>query len=147
MAELKTKVSNASVGKFIDGIEDNQMRRDCLALMDIMGKATKSEPRMWDTNIVGFGSYHYKYASGREGDWMLTAFAPRKQNLTLYVMPGFAGRDELMAKLGKHSGGKSCIYVKRLSDLHLPTLKKLVTDSVKHLRKTYPVSRQAARKD
>jgi hypothetical protein len=141
MAELKTKVNDASVGKFLDGIEDEQMRRDCLTLVDIMGKATKSEPRMWGANIVGFGSYHYKYASGREGDWMLTAFAPRKQNLTLYVMPGFSGRDELMAKLGKHSCGKSCIYVKRLSDLHLPTLKKLVTDSVKHLHKASAAQR------
>jgi hypothetical protein len=146
MAELKTKPTNASVGKFLDGIADEQMRRDCQTLVGIMGKATKAEPRMWGTNIVGFGSYRYKYASGREGDWMLTAFAPRKQNLTLYVMPGFEGRDKLLAKLGKHSGGMSCIYVKRLSDLHLPTLKKLVNDSVKHLRKTYPASQKAAPK-
>jgi hypothetical protein len=146
MAELQTKATDASVGKFLDGIDDEQMRRDCLALVDIMGKATKSKPRMWGSNIVGFGSYRYRYASGREGDWMLTAFSPRKHNLTLYVMPGFDGRDELMAKLGKHSGGLSCIYVKRLSDLHLPTLKKLVAASVKHLRKTYPARKTQAPK-
>ena len=146
MAELKTKATEASVEKFLDGIDDEQMRRDCLALVDLMGKATKSPPRMWGSNIVGVGSYRYTYASGRQGDWMLTAFSPRKRNLTLYVMPGFAGRDALMAKLGKHSGGMSCIYVKRLDDLHLPTLKKLVAESVKYLRKTFPDKKPAASK-
>ena len=143
MAELKTKASDASVRKFLDAIEDEQLRQDCWTLVDVMEKATKAKPRMWGAGIVGFGSYHYTYGSGREGDWMLTAFAPRKQKLTLYLMPGFAGRDELMAKLGKHSCGKSCIHVKRLDDLHMPTLKKLVGESVKFLRKTYPDKKDA----
>jgi Domain of unknown function (DU1801) len=138
MAELKTRATNASVSKFLNAIKDDGLRQDRWTLVDIMEKATKAKARMWGTGIVGFGSFHYTYASGREGDWMLTAFAPRKQNLTLYVMPGFDGREELMKQLGKHSGGKSCIYVKRLSDLHLPTLKKLVGESVKYLRKTFP---------
>ena len=103
-----------------------------------MQKATNAEPQMWGASIVGFGSYHYKYASGREGDWMLTAFSPRKQNITLYIFGGFEGYDELMAQLGKHSCGKSCVYIKRLSDVHLPTLKKLIKASVKHMRKTHP---------
>ena len=140
MAELKTRVTDASVSKFLDAITDDQLRQDCWTLVDLMEQATKAKARMWGTTIVGFGSYHYTYASGREGDWMLTAFAPRKQNLTLYVMPGFKGRDELMAQLGKHSCGKSCIYVKRLAEVHMPTLKKLVAESVKYLRKTYPTS-------
>lgn len=138
MAELKTKLNDASVDDFLNSIKDEQVRKDCLAIAEIMQKATKAKPKMWGASIVGFGSYRYKYASGREGDWMLVAFSPRKQNLTLYVFGGFEGYDELMAQLGKHSCGKSCIYIKRLSDLHLPTLKKLITASVKHMLKTYP---------
>ena len=93
---------------------------------------------MWGAGIVGFGTYRCTYANGREADWMVTAFSPRKQNITLYLMGGFAGRDELMAALGKHSCGKSCLYIKRLSDVHLPTLKKLVRASVQHVKKTNP---------
>jgi Domain of unknown function (DU1801) len=136
MAELKTKRSEASVDDFLDAIKDEQVREDCRTIADIMQKATKAKPQMWGTSIVGFGSYHYKYASGREGDWMLTAFSPRKQNITLYVYGGFEGYDELMARLGKHSCGKACIYIKRLSDVHFPTLKKLINASVKHMAKT-----------
>jgi hypothetical protein len=138
MAELKTKPTNASVSKFLNAIENEQTRQDCWTLVAMLEKATKAKACMWGTGIVGFGSYRYTYGSGREADWMLTAFAPRRTNITLYVMPGFAGRDELMAKLGKYSGGKSCIYVKRLDDVHMPTLRKLVVESVKHLRQTYP---------
>jgi hypothetical protein len=138
MAELKTKLTDASVDDFLNTIKDEQVRQDCFAVTEIMQKATKAEPKMWGASIVGFGSYHYKYASGREADWMLTGFSPRKQNLTLYVYPGFDGYDELMAQLGNHTCGKSCIYIKRLSDLHLPTLKKLINASVKHMLKTHP---------
>ncbi len=91
---------------------------------------------MWGSSIVGFGNYHYKYESGREGDWFLTGFSPRKQNLTLYIMPGFAQYDELMKKLGKHKTGKSCLYIKSLEDINLPTLKQLIQQSVKHMTKT-----------
>jgi len=138
MAEPKTKLTRASVDDFLQSIEDDQVRKDCLRLVDIMQKATKAKPQMWGANIVGFGSYRYKYASGREGDWMLTAFSPRKQNITLYIMTGFEQYDELMSRLGKHSCGKSCLYIKRLSDVHLPTLEKLVGASVKHLLEKHP---------
>jgi hypothetical protein len=138
MAELKTKRNDASVDDFLNAIKDEQVRQDCWAIVDIMQKATKAKPQMWGSSIVGFGSHHYTYASGREGDWMLAAFSPRKQNITLYIWPGFEGYDDLMAKLGKHSCGKACIYIKRLSDVHLPTLKKLINASVKYMLKTNP---------
>jgi Domain of unknown function (DU1801) len=138
MAELKTKRNDASVDDFLGSIKDEQVREDCLVIADIMQKATKAKPQMWGSGIVGFGSRRYKYASGREIDWMLIAFSPRKQNITLYISSGFEGYDELTAKLGKHSCGKGCIYIKRLSDVHLPTLKKLVNSSVKHMLKSNP---------
>jgi len=138
MAEPKTKATGASVEDFINAVKDENVREDCWAVVKLMQDVTKAEPKMWGASIVGFGVYTYKYASGKTGDWPLIGFSPRKQNLTLYVMAGFDGYDELMDKLGNFSCGKSCIYVKRLSDLHLPTLKKLITASVKHLRKTYP---------
>ncbi len=138
MAELKTKLNDASVDDFLNAIKDEQVRQDCRAIAEIMRKATKAEPKMWGSSIVGFGSYRYKYASGREGDWMQVAFSPRKQNISLYITSGFEGRDELLAKLGKHSCGKGCVYIKRLSDIHLPTLRKLINASVKHMLKTNP---------
>ena len=138
MAELKTKRNDASVDDFLDSIKDEQVRKDCRAIADIMQKAAKAKPQMWGPSIVGFGSRRYKYASGREIDWMLIAFSPRKQNITLYISSGFDGYDELTAKLGKHSSGKGCLYIKRLSDVHLPTLKKLINASVKHMLKTNP---------
>lgn len=134
MAELKTKPTKASVTDFINAIEDDQIRKDCEAIGALMSKATKSKPKMWGPDMVGFGSYRYKYASGREGDWMLTAFAPRKNKITLYIMPGFEGQAALMKTLGPHSGGMSCVHIKRLSDLHLLTLKKLIDLSVKKLK-------------
>ena len=142
MAEPKTKQTTASVEDFINAVKDENMREDCWAVVKLMQDLTKAEPKMWGPSIVGFGLYTYKYASGRGGDWPLTGFSPRKQYLTLYVMPGFDEYDELMDKLGKFTCGKSCIYVKRLSDLHLPTLKKLITASIKHLRKTYPLKKE-----
>ena len=135
MAEIKTKRNDASVDDFLNAIKDDEVRNDCWTIVDIMQKATKAKPEMWGSSIVGFGRYHYKYASGREGDWMLIAFSPRKQNITLYIWSGFEGYDELMTQLGKHSSGKGCVYIKRLSDVHLPTLKKLINASVKHKRK------------
>lgn len=138
MAELKTKATNASVKAFLDAIPDEQKRKDCQAIVKIMESATNSKPEMWGASIVGFGRYHYKYESGREGDWMLIGFSPRKQNITLYIMAGFDDYDTLMARLGQYSCGKSCVYIKRLSDLHVPTLQTLVKQSVKHLRKKYP---------
>lgn len=138
MAELKTKLNDASVADFLNAVKDEQARADCWAIVELMQKVTKAEPKMWGANIVGFGMYTYKYASGRTGDWPMVGFSPRKQNLTLYVMGGFEDHDELMEKLGKFTCGKSCIYIKRLSDLHVPTLKKLLKASIKHILKIYP---------
>jgi hypothetical protein len=135
MAELKTTTNRASVRKFIDGIEDETRRADCRTVMKLMQDITKAEPAMWGPSIVGFGSYHYKYESGREGDWFVTGFSPRKQALTLYITSGFSKYDELLATLGTHKTGKSCLYIKRLDDIHLPTLKKLIKASVAHVSK------------
>lgn len=135
MAELKTKERKASVEKFLNQVSDESRREDCFKVAKIMEEITGEKPKLWGTSIVGFGSYHYKYASGQEGDWPLTGFAPRKGNLTLYIMPGFEQYGELMGKLGKHSNGKSCLHIKRLSDIHEPTLKKLIRESVKHMKK------------
>lgn len=136
MAELKTKINNASVTTFINKLKDKQTIADCNQLITLMQKATGTEPKMWGASIVGFGSYHFKYASGREGDWMLIGFSPRKQNLTLYIMPGFAEYEDLLTKLGKHSIGKSCLYIKKLDDINLKTLNALIVKSVKHMKKT-----------
>lgn len=137
MAELKTKQNEKSVADFLNAIKDETRREECRVVAKLMGDVTGHKPKMWGTGIVGFGAYHYKYASGREGDWPMIAFSPRKQNLTLYIMPGFERHDELMKKLGKHSVGKSCLYIKRLDDIHFPTLKKLVSESVKYMKKKY----------
>ena len=137
MAEAKTKKTAASVDDFLAGISPEKKRADALAICELMKKVTKDEPKMWGTSIVGFGSYHYQYASGHEGDWPLVAFSPRKQNLTLYLMPGFESQDELLAKLGKHKTGKSCLYINTLDDIHLPTLKALIQRSVAEMKKKY----------
>lgn len=143
MAELKTKATDSSVEAFLDGIADEKKRRDAYALVDLMRQATKAEPKMWGSSIVGFGSYHYKYASGHEGDACLTGFSPRKAALSLYIMAGFDEYADLLEKLGKHKRGKGCLYVKTLDDVHLPTLRKLVQLSVRRTKKTYTVNKEA----
>ena len=135
MAELKTKKNEASVEKFLNAIKDGQTRKDCFEIAKMMQQSTKAAPKMWGASIVGFGEYHYKYASGREGDWMLTGFSPRKQNLTLYIMAGFDRYDELLKKLGKFSTGKSCLYIKKLADVDRKVLKELVSESVKVMKR------------
>ena len=130
MAELKTKVTRASAEKFLEGIKDEKKREDCFQLLKIMKKATKAEPKMWGTSIIGFGDYHYVYASGREGDWFLTGFSPRAQNLTLYMMGGFDA--STLKKLGKYKTGKGCLYIKRLSDVDQKVLRDMITNSYKH---------------
>lgn len=140
MADLKTKPTNESVEDFLNKISDEERRADCFQVAKIMEEITGEKPKMWGPSIVGFGSYHYKYDSGREGDFLVTGFSPRKKDLTLYLMMGFEKRGELMEKLGKHSASKSCLYIKRLSDIHVPTLKKLIKVSVKDL-KAYTASR------
>ena len=130
MAKAKTKPTDEGVESFINKIPDPQTREDCFTIAKLMKEATLTEPRMWGGSIVGFGTQQYKYASGREGDWPLMAFSPRKQNLTLYIMSGSDSHTELLEKLGKHSVGKGCLYIKRLGDIDAPTLKKLIRESV-----------------
>lgn len=137
MAELKTKPTQESVKEFLNKVPDEGRREDSFAVAKIMEEITGEKPKMWGPSIVGFGTYHYKYASGREGDWPITAFSPRKRDLTLYIMPGFEKHAEMMKQLGKHSTGKSCLYIKRLSDIHVPTLKKLIKESVKQVKKSW----------
>jgi len=137
MAENKTKPTKVSVTAFIKSIEDEQMRRDARKMAAMMREATGSRARMWGANIVGFGEYHYKYESGREGDFMIAGFSPRKQALTLYVIPGFKHFESLMSKLGKYKTGKSCLYIRRLSDVDEKVLKRLIVGSVKYMRKHY----------
>jgi len=126
MAELKTHKTGASVSAFIAGIKDEDRRKDCKALQALFKQVTGSQPRMWGPTIVGYGQFQYRYRDGKEMEWFLAGFSPRKQNLTLYLMSGYEPFPELMEKLGKHSTGQSCLYVKRLSDIHMPTLKKLI---------------------
>jgi len=139
MSDIKTKVNDASVLEFLHNVPDEKKRTDSLAILALMEEVTGLEAKMWGPSIVGFGSCHYKYESGREGDMPLIGFSPRKQNLTLYIgMGGFDNYDQLMASLGKHSTSKSCLYIKRLSDVNMPTLKELVRQSVDHMIKTNP---------
>jgi len=134
MAEIKTKLNNASVDKFLKGVKDEQVRTDCFQIVEIMKKATKAEPKMWGTSIVGFGSYSIKYANGRESDWLVIGFSPRKQNLTLYGID-LDKQLELLGKLGKHSRGGGCLYIKKLADVDIKVLQKLVTTSAKEKMK------------
>ncbi|WP_374603266.1 DUF1801 domain-containing protein [Arenimonas sp.] len=128
--ENKTRATEASVDDFLAGITDAQRREDCQRVRELMEAATGAPARMWGPAIVGFGVYHYRYESGREGDWMVTGFSPRKNDLTLYIMPGFAEHEDLMARLGKHRTGKSCLYLKRLADVDMAVLEDLVRGSV-----------------
>jgi hypothetical protein len=136
-ADLKTKSTGENVAKFLDGITDEKRRKDCYTVLKLMREITKAEPKMWGDSIVGFGRYHYIYESGREGEWFLTGFSPRKQNLTIYIMAGFEEYAELMSKLGKYKTGKSCLYIKKLEDIELSILKKLIKKSVDHISKKY----------
>ena len=137
MAENKTKATAASVTAFINSIDDKQKRADARNVAAMMRKATGKRAKMWGPSIVGYGTYHYKYASGREGDFLMTGFSPRKQALTVYVIPGFAHFEALMNKLGKYTTGKSCLYIRRLSDIDEKVLEKLINRSVKHMREHY----------
>ena len=137
MAENKTKATNASVTAFINSIDDKQKRADARKVAAMMRKATGKRAKMWGPSIVGYGTYHYKYASGREGDFLMTGFSPRKQALTVYIIPGFEHFEVLMSNLGKYKTGKSCLYIKRLSDVDEKILEQLINRSVKHMREHY----------
>jgi hypothetical protein len=132
MAQLKTRKTGASVSEFIKSIVDDRQRKDSKTIARIMQRVTGAKPRMWGPSIIGFGSYHYKYASGREGDWPLTGFSPRKGNLTLYIMDGFSGYKKLLARLGKHRTGKACLYIKKLDDVDLEVLEEMISRSVEN---------------
>jgi len=136
----KTRPEDTSAEAFIDSIEDPERRADCARIADIMAEATGEPAIMWGTSMVGFGSYHYRYASGREGDFFLTGFAPRKTNISVYIMAGFADFDSLMQRLGKYKTGKSCLYIKRLADIDEAVLVELVAESVAWMRNKYPSS-------
>lgn len=135
MAELKTKPIKKDVNQYIQSVENAQVRQDCETLRELMGKITNSNGVMWGESIIGFGKYHYKYESGREGDWFLTGFSPRKQNLTLYIMSGFSKFNDLMAGLGKYKTGKACLYVKSLDVIDIKVLESLLRGSLNHLKK------------
>ena len=140
MAEPKTKPTAASVDAYVDAITDPARRADCLALIALMRRATGCEPRMWGGSIVGFGSYHYRYASGHEGDACLIGFASRKPDLTLYITPGFQRYQQLLARLGRHRVAKSCLYLKRLADVDLQALGELIELSVQEVRDRHPAA-------
>ncbi|MEQ8683819.1 MAG: DUF1801 domain-containing protein [Imperialibacter sp.] len=135
--ELKTKVNDVSVEGFLDKVEDEKKRNDAFEVLKLMKEVTGEPPKMWGASIVGFGTYRYKYASGQEGDWMITGFSPRKTSLTLYIMPGFGRYEELMQKLGKYKTGKSCLYINKLTDVDIDVLKTLVKESVDYMNKKY----------
>lgn len=138
MTELKTQVNDADVMEFLHQIEDEAKQKDALRVLEMMKEITGEPAKMWGKSIVGFGTYHYKYASGREGDWMATAFSPRKANLTIYIMPGFEKYPELMEKLGKYKTGRSCLYLKKLEDVDEKILRKLIKKGYEDIRKMYP---------
>ena len=135
MAAPKTTVNDADVEDFINKVEDEGKRQDSLALLNLFSKVTGEKPRMWGSSIIGFGSYHYKSEKSRqEGDWMLTGFSPRKQNLTLYVMPGFDDYRDLLDDLGKHKTSVGCLYINKLADVDVAVLEKLIRRSFEAMK-------------
>ena len=137
MAANKTRPTSGSVSAFMAAIGDPRMRADARKVAAVMRRATGKRARMWGPSMVGYGSYHYRYESGREGDFMITGFSPRKQALTVYIMPGFSGFGKLMSKLGKYKTGKSCLYIKRLDDVDETVLEQLIRESVDYMRAHY----------
>jgi len=146
MAELQTRETDDSVTQFIASIADDQKRADAEAILALMRKITRKPPKMWGSSIIGFDSYHYVYESGREGDWFVCGFSPRKRELSLYIMAGFSGYEDLLAELGRHKTGKSCLYIKRLSDVDVKVLEKLIRASVKAIRAKYDSTDKAENK-
>lgn len=139
MTELKTKPSDLSVEDFLNSIEPKKKREYSFLLLDMFRKWTKLDPVMWGDSIVGFGSYHYVYATKREGDWLLTGFSPRKQSLTIYIMSGFENFEEILSRLGKYKLGKSCLYINKMEDIDISVLEELVKASIEVMKKTYEV--------
>jgi hypothetical protein len=144
MAENKTKATKASVEGYLSAIKDEARRTDCAALAKLMAKATKQQPKMWGSSIVGFGSYHYKYESGREGDSCLTGFSSRKGDISVYVVASFPGQEQLLSKLGKHRMSGGCLYLRKLSDVDLKVLEQLVVRSVAERKRRHGQGEQGA---
>ncbi|MFC2126382.1 DUF1801 domain-containing protein [Bacteroidota bacterium] len=134
MSDLKTKRNKGSVTTFLDSVKNKKRRDDSYVVLDIMKEITGSEPEMWGTSIIGFGTYHYKYKSGREGDWFLCGFSPRVQSLTLYIMTGFSKYEEILRQIGKYKTGKACFYINKIEDINLDVLKELIRESVDFLK-------------
>ncbi|MDA4844824.1 DUF1801 domain-containing protein [Hoeflea poritis] len=135
---LKTRPGNGDVDAFLAGIEDEAKRADSQVLMDMMNRVTGRDAVMWGSSIIGFGTYTYTYADGRSAQWMVTGFSPRKTALTVYVMPGFSAYDRQLSRLGRYKTGKSCLYIKRLSDVDLDVLEAIVADAYRHMKENYP---------
>lgn len=141
MSELKTKVSDASVEDFINAVPDETKKQDSFRLLEIFIRITSEKPKMWGKSIIGFGQYHYKSErSNQEGDWPLTGFSPRKHNLTLYIMPGFADMQDLLKDLGRHKTSVGCLYINKLSDINLGVLERIIEKSFKDMRKAHAAS-------
>ena len=138
MAEPKTRATNARVSDFLAGIRDAKKRADCKVIGAMMHRATGKRATMWGSSIVGYGSYHYEYASGRQGESMECGYSPRAQSISVYIMPGFKPFSGLMKKLGKYKTGKSCLYIRRLDDVDAQVLEELIEESVKEMRRRYP---------
>ena len=136
----KTRQNNSSVDAFVGAVDHQRRREDAQTVKAMMERVTAWEPRMWGASIVGFGEYHYKYESGREGDFLITGFSPRKKALTIYIMPGFTRYDTLMGKLGKFKTGKSCLYINKLDDVDLSVLEELIRLSVEYMVEKYGAS-------
>ncbi len=134
MAENKTQKTGASVEEFLNSVDNRRRREDGWALLEMMKDLTGLEPEMWGPSIIGFGDYHYRYESGREGDFFLTGFSPRKQSLSLYIMAGFDTYDDLLGRLGKHRKGAACLYVNKLADVDMDVLRELIEESFEHAK-------------
>lgn len=135
MAAIKTQKNNASIDAFLQTVKEEAKRKDCEIIFKMMKQITKEEPKMWGSSIVGFGTYHYKSErSKQEGDWFMTGFSPRKQNITIYIMPGFADFSMLLNKLGKHKTSVGCLYINKLADIHFAILKELVGEAYKKMK-------------
>jgi hypothetical protein len=137
MVKLKTRPTDASVKEFLEAVEHPTRKADGLELLEIMKEVTHEEPVMWGASIIGFGTFHYKYASGREVDWMKVGFSPRKRSLTVYLTPGLDDIDDLREKLGKHRVGKGCLYINKLADVDMEVLKKIIKKSIEVLEQRY----------
>ena len=138
--EPKTKQTKKSVAQFLNAVPDEQRKKDAKLIVKEMEKIAGVKPKMWGSSIVGFGTYHYVYKSGQEGDWPVIGFSPRSQNLTIYIMPGFKTYTEELKKLGPHTSSVSCLYIKKLDDIHMPTLRKIMRDSIRRMKKMYKVT-------